>query len=182
MEIIKVDIEGPLILKPAVYKDARGYFYESYNAKTLANMGFTEVFVQDNESLSSKGVVRGLHFQLPPFSQGKLVKVVMGSVYDVAVDLRKNSPTYGQWSAIELSAENKLMFWIPAGFAHGFQSLEENTIFSYKCTNYYDKNSEASLLFNDPDIGINWPIANTILAEKDLQAGLLNNFDSPFQL
>jgi len=180
MEIIKTDIEGALILKPSVFSDARGYFYESYNHQKLAHQGFDARFVQDNESLSSKGVLRGLHFQLPPFAQGKLVRVVQGSVYDVAVDLRKNSPTYGKWTAIELSGTNKLIFWIPPGFAHGFQSLEDGTIFSYKCTNFYDKASEASLLWNDADLDIPWPIAEALLAEKDMQAGLFRDFVSPF--
>jgi dTDP-4-dehydrorhamnose 3,5-epimerase len=180
MEIQTTDIEGLLIIKPRVFADARGYFYESYNSKTLSALGFEEEFVQDNESLSARGVLRGLHFQLPPYAQGKLVRVVKGSVYDVAVDLRKDSPTYGQWKGIELSAENKLMFWIPVGFAHGFQSLEDDTVFSYKCTNFYDKDSEASLIYNDPDIAIPWPVAGPILAEKDLQAGFLRDFDSPF--
>ena len=180
MEIQQTNIAGLLIIKPRVFTDARGYFYESYNAKTLSALGFDEDFVQDNESLSAKGVLRGLHFQLPPFAQGKLVRVVQGSVYDVAVDLRKDSPTFAKWFGIELNTENKLMFWIPVGFAHGFQSLEDDTIFSYKCTNYYDKDSEASLIYNDPDIAIPWPVANPILAEKDLQAGLLKDFVSPF--
>lgn len=180
MEIIKTDIEGALILKPAVFEDARGYFYESYNQHKLAAKGFNHAFVQDNESLSTRGVIRGLHFQLPPFAQGKLVRVVQGSVFDVAVDLRKNSPTYGKWTAVELSSSNKLIFWIPEGFAHGFQSLEDGTIFSYKCTNFYDKASESSLLWNDPDLDIPWPIGCAILAEKDLQAGAFRDFRSPF--
>jgi len=180
MEIINTDIEGVLIFKPSVYEDARGYFYESYNQQKLAGQGFYNSFVQDNESLSKRGVLRGLHFQLPPFAQGKLVRVVKGSVFDVAVDLRKDSPTYGKWTGLELTGSNKLMFWVPEGFAHGFQSMEDETIFSYKCTNFYDKASESSILWNDPDLGITWPIRDAILAEKDLQADSFRNFKSPF--
>lgn len=180
MELIKTSIDGLLIIKPDVFKDDRGYFYESYNKERFAKVGLNIDFVQDNESKSCKGVLRGLHFQKPPFAQGKLVRVIKGSVMDVAVDLRKDSPTYGKWESVVLTEENKLQFWIPEGFAHGFVALEDNTIFNYKCTNVYNKESEGSILWNDPDININWNIDNPILSEKDKISPLFKNFESPF--
>lgn len=180
MEIIKTSIEGLLIIKPDVFKDERGYFFESYNKERLAKEGLEMNFVQDNESKSSKGVLRGLHFQKPPFAQGKLVRVVKGSVMDVAVDLRKDSPTYGKWESIVLTEENKLQFWIPEGFAHGFVTLENDTIFAYKCTNVYNKESEGSLLWNDPDINIDWNIESPMLSEKDKISPLFKDFKTPF--
>ena len=180
MEIIKTSIEGLLIIKPDVFKDERGYFFESYNKERFAKEGLTMDFVQDNESKSSKGVLRGLHFQKPPYAQGKLVRVVKGSVMDVAVDLRKGSPTYGKWESVVLSEDNKLQFWIPEGFAHGFVTLEDETVFNYKCTNIYNKESEGSLLWNDPDINIDWNIENPILSEKDKVSPLFKNFETPF--
>ncbi len=180
MEIIKTSIEGLLIIKPDVFKDERGYFFESYNKERFAKEGLTMNFVQDNESKSSKGVLRGLHFQKPPYAQGKLVRVVKGSVMDVAVDLRKDSPTYGKWESVVLSEDNKLQFWIPEGFAHGFVTLEDETVFNYKCTNIYNKESEGSLLWNDPDINIDWNIENPILSEKDKVSPLFKNFETPF--
>ena len=180
MEIIKTSIEGLLIIKPDVFKDERGYFFESYNKERFAKEGLTMDFVQDNESKSSKGVLRGLHFQKPPYAQGKLVRVVKGSVMDVAVDLRKGSPTYGKWESVVLSEDNKLQFWIPEGFAHGFVTLEDDTVFNYKCTNIYNKESEGSLLWNDPDINIDWNIENPILSEKDKVSPLFKNFETPF--
>jgi dTDP-4-dehydrorhamnose 3,5-epimerase len=171
MEIIKTKIEGLLIVKPQVFEDERGYFFESYNKERFKNAGLDLSFVQDNESKSQKNVLRGLHFQRPPYAQGKLVRVVKGAVLDVAVDLRKESPTYGQWEAVELSEENKLMYWIPPGFAHGFLTLRDETVFTYKCTNVYNRESEGSILWNDPEIGIDWQIKDTpILSEKDKQA------------
>lgn len=180
MEIIKTSIEGLLIIKPDVFKDDRGYFYESYNKERFAKAGLTMDFVQDNESKSAKGVLRGLHFQKPPYAQGKLVRVTKGAVMDVAVDLRKDSPTYGKWESVVLTEENKLQFWIPEGFAHGFVTLEDDTIFAYKCTNVYNKESEGSLLWNDPDINIEWNIENPILSEKDKVSPLFKNFETPF--
>lgn len=180
MELIKTSINGLLIIKPDVFKDDRGYFYESYNKERFAKVGLNIDFVQDNESKSSKGVLRGLHFQKPPFAQGKLVRVIKGAVMDVAVDLRKDSPTYGKWESVVLTEENKLQFWIPEGFAHGFVAMEDNTIFNYKCTNVYNKESEGSILWNDPDININWNIDNPILSEKDKISPLFKNFESPF--
>lgn len=180
MEIIKTSIEGLLIIKPDVFKDERGYFFESYNKERFAKEGLMMNFVQDNESKSSKGVLRGLHFQKPPYSQGKLVRVIKGSVMDVAVDLRKDSPTYGKWESVVLTEENKLQFWIPEGFAHGFVTLEDNTIFNYKCTNVYNKESEGSILWNDPDINVEWNIENPILSEKDKLSPLFKDFETPF--
>ena len=180
MELIKTSIDGLLIIKPDVFKDERGYFFESYNKERFAKAGLMMDFVQDNESKSDKGVLRGLHFQKPPYAQGKLVRVIKGSVMDVAVDLRKGSPTYGKWESVVLTEENKLQFWIPEGFAHGFVALEDNTIFNYKCTNVYNKESEGSILWNDPDINISWNIDNPILSEKDKISPLFKNFKSPF--
>ena len=142
--------------------------------------GIDQNFVQDNESMSGKGVLRGLHFQKPPFTQGKLVRVMRGSVLDVAVDIRKNSSTYGQWASVVLSQENKWMYWVPPGFAHGFVTLEDHTIFFYKCTNVYNKESEGSISWNDPDLNIDWKITNPVLAEKDKEAPAFKGFDSPF--
>lgn len=181
MEIIKTSIEGLLIIKPDVFKDERGYFFESYNKERFLKHGLDMTFVQDNESKSGKGVLRGLHFQKPPYAQGKLVRVVKGSVLDVAVDIREGSPTYGKWEATVLSEENKEMFWIPEGFAHGFVTLEENTVFTYKCTNVYNKESEGSLRWNDPDINIDWNIDNPILSEKDKISPLFKEFETPFK-
>ncbi|MBI1837692.1 MAG: dTDP-4-dehydrorhamnose 3,5-epimerase [Flavobacteriia bacterium] len=168
MEIIKCDIEGLLIIKPRVFVDNRGSFFESFNVLKFQEItGLNLNFCQDNESISHINVLRGLHFQNPPFSQGKLVRVVQGKAMDVAVDIRKSSPTYGKYQMIELSSENKLMFWIPPGFAHGFLSLEENTIFNYKCTNYYNPNSERCIKWNDENLNINWPLATPFVSEKD---------------
>ena len=153
---------------------------QSYNKKLFSENGIYAEFVQDNQSMSQKGVVRGLHFQAPPYAQGKLVRVLQGSVMDVAVDLRKNSSTYGQHIKVILSAENKKMFYIPEGFAHGFVTLEDNTVFSYKCTNYYHPQSEGGVLWNDPDLAINWEVENPILSEKDKKLPLLSQLSSPF--
>ncbi|MFP5470200.1 MAG: dTDP-4-dehydrorhamnose 3,5-epimerase [Bacteroidia bacterium] len=181
MEAISTPIEGLYIIKPRVFTDDRGAFFESFNLKTFQKITGTNVsFVQDNISTSNKNVVRGLHFQAPPFAQGKLVSVVKGKALDVAVDIRKKSPTYGQHYSIELSSENKLMFWIPEGFAHGFSALEDDTIFSYKCTNYYHKESEVSILYNDPKLNINWGVSQEILSEKDKLAQPFSTFVSPF--
>ena len=141
MKISHTDIEGLLVLEPQIFNDSRGYFFESYSKSTFQELGITEDFVQDNESCSQKGTIRGLHFQAPPFAQGKLVRVIQGAVLDVAVDIRIGSPTYGKHFSVLLSSENKKQFWIPAGFAHGFQTLENNTIFAYKCTQVYNKAS-----------------------------------------
>ena len=180
MEILETNLKGVLLIKPRVFEDARGYFFESYNREVFLKAGLDLDFVQDNQSLSQKGVLRGLHFQNPPFAQGKLVRVINGSVFDVAVDIRKGSPTYGQWFGQELTAKNKWMMYIPPGFAHGFATLEDNTVFVYKCTNVYHKASEDCILWNDPDLNINWQISDPVLSEKDLQGKLLKDFQSKF--
>jgi dTDP-4-dehydrorhamnose 3,5-epimerase len=173
-------IEGLLVIKPNLFEDARGYFFESYNQEKFRQLGIDVTFLQDNESKSGKNVLRGLHFQVPPYQQGKLVRVIKGAVLDVAVDLRKSSPTYGEWASIELSEKNKWMYWIPAGFAHGFLTLEENTVFFYKCTQVYHKESEAGIIWNDHSLNIKWGIENPMVSEKDKTAGKFSDFVSPF--
>ena len=180
MEIQTFDIEGPLLITPRVFPDDRGYFYESYNEQLFYKNGITVKFVQDNQSCSRKGVLRGLHFQAPPFDQGKLVRVVKGAVIDVAVDIRKDSPTFGKHVRVELSDVHQKMLWIPSGFAHGFLSLIEDTIFLYKCTNLYDKASEGGLIWNDPDIDIDWGISDPLVSEKDLELPKLHQLKTPF--
>ena len=180
MEIIKTKIEDLVVIKPDVFRDDRGYFFETYNFDKFREVLGGAVFVQDNESKSMKNVLRGLHFQLPPYTQGKLVRVIKGAVLDVAVDLRKNSPTYGQFEMVEINEENKLMYWVPPGFAHGFLTLEDDTIFSYKCTNVYNKASEGSIVWNDPDIGIDWPVKNPVLSAKDRIGPAFKDFVSPW--
>jgi dTDP-4-dehydrorhamnose 3,5-epimerase len=180
MLVIPCDIPGLFIIEPKVFQDDRGYFFESYNKKVLSEKGIHENFVQDNQSLSQKGVLRGLHFQAPPFGQGKLVSVIKGAVLDIAVDIRKNSASYGKHVAIELNERNKKMFYIPEGFAHGFLTLENDTIFSYKCTNFYDKESEGSILWNDPDLGIDWNVTDPLLSPKDISGTRLKDFKTPF--
>ena len=180
MEVIETKIKGLLIINPKVFGDARGYFFESYNQPVFKSHGIDIEFIQDNQSLSNAGVLRGLHFQAPPYDQGKLVRVIKGSVLDVAVDIRKDSPTYGQHYAIELNEENKTMFYIPAGFAHGFLTLKDQTIFSYKCTNIYHKDSEGCVLWNDKDLNIKWDIENPLLSDKDIQGTPFKDFISPF--
>jgi len=187
MEIIKTGIEGLLIIKPKVFEDARGYFFESYNKNVFVKHGIDVDFKQDNQSKSKKGVLRGLHLQNPPHAQGKLVIVVKGAVLDVGVDIRKGSPTYGKWESCMLTEQNKTMFWIPAGFAHGFITLEDDTIFSYKCTETYSPESEQVINWDDPDLNINWQlerwdISQAILSERDVKRALsFRDFDSPFK-
>ena len=180
MTIISEEIPGLKLIHPNVFEDDRGYFYESFNENQLLEIGIEENFVQDNQSLSNKGVLRGLHFQNPPMAQGKLVRAVKGAVYDVAVDIRKDSPTYGQFFGVELNETNKLMLWVPAGFAHGFATLEDQTIFSYKCTEYYDPKSESGIMWNDKTLNINWNIENPILSGKDQNNLAFSAFNSPF--
>ena len=180
MEVIQTPIADLLIIKPRVYEDERGFFYESYNRDKYRELGIHQDFCQDNQSKSSYGVVRGLHYQLNPKSQSKLVTVMIGTVWDVAVDLRKNSPTYGLWHGEILSEENGKIFWIPEGFAHGFLSIEENTKFLYKCTNYYNPESEQTILWNDPVLNINWNISDPIVSIKDKKGVIFDNFKSPF--
>jgi dTDP-4-dehydrorhamnose 3,5-epimerase len=180
MQLLPTPIHGLFLIQPKVFEDPRGYFYESYNRSALESQGIHADFVQDNQSLSHRGVLRGLHFQNPPHEQGKLVRVVKGSVLDVAVDIRKSSHTYGKWFSHELTEANKTMMWIPAGFAHGFLTLEDNTIFSYKCTGYYNKPSEDCIMWNDPDIGIDWGITEPLLSEKDRQGKAFRQLNSLF--
>lgn len=180
MQVIPTPLKDLLIIIPTVFEDERGYFYESYNKSVFASHGISDEFVQDNQSLSQKGVLRGLHFQNPPFAQGKLVRVIKGSVFDVAVDIRKNSATYGRHFDIVLDEKQKNILWIPPGFAHGFLTLENDTIFSYKCTNVYNKASEDCILWNDPDIGIEWNVEDPVLSQKDLAGKRLKDFNSSF--
>jgi len=180
MEIQKTNIEGLLIISPKVFKDDRGSFFESYNRQLFASHGLDMEFVQDNQSTSCKGVIRGLHLQSPPFAQGKLVRVISGSVYDVAVDIRKSSSTFGKYVIVKLDAEENKLFWIPEGFAHGFIALEDNTVFQYKVTNYYNKDSEMSIRWNDPTLNIKWGIEQPLVSEKDEQSPLFEEFVSPF--
>jgi dTDP-4-dehydrorhamnose 3,5-epimerase len=181
MKITKTEIEGLLILEPRVFKDDRGLFFESFNHELFTAAAGPVDFIQDNQSVSEKGVLRGLHFQNSPHAQGKLVRVAKGRVIDVAVDIRKDSATYGEHVAVELSAENNKQFWVPAGFAHGFVSLEDDTIFCYKCTDYYAPECEGSLLWNDTDLSINWGIDNPLVSEKDAVATKFANFTTFFK-
>ena len=181
VKVIDTPINSLVLIEPKVFKDSRGYFFESFNSKLFnekTNINLT--FVQDNQSCSQKNVLRGLHFQNPPFDQGKLVSVIKGSVLDVAVDIRKNSSTYGQHFKAVLSDKNHQMMYLPPGMAHGFLTLEENTIFTYKCTNYYNKKSESCLLWNDADLNIDWSTKKAILSEKDEQGENFCSFVSKF--
>lgn len=180
MKVEETYIDGLLIISPTVFGDERGHFFESFRKDTLSKFGVTSDFVQDNQSRSSKGILRGLHFQQEPYAQGKLVRVLQGAVLDVAVDIRKNSKTYGQHIALELNEDNKTMFYIPPGFAHGFLTLKDDTIFVYKCTNYYHKESEGCVLWNSPSLQINWGISNPLLSEKDKIGTDFEQFISPF--
>ena len=182
MKIIRTAIEGLLIIEPRIFNDDRGYFYESYNKIKFIEAGIDVEFVQDNQSFSHKGAVRGLHGQADPFAQGKLVRVIRGKVIDVAVDIRKASPTYGKHVSVELSEDNKLLFWIPGGFLHGFATLEDNTIFTYKVNNFYDKASEIGVIWNDPTLAIDWGMPNSeaLLSPKDEILPTFNSFNSPF--
>ncbi|HAA01453.1 MAG TPA: dTDP-4-dehydrorhamnose 3,5-epimerase [Flavobacteriales bacterium] len=181
MKIVSEPLPGLFLLEPSVFGDERGYFFESWNHGKFCELIQKEVhFVQDNQSLSGKGVVRGLHLQAPPFAQGKLVRVVRGTVLDIALDIRKNSPTYGKHFSAELSEKNHRMMWIPEGFAHGFSVLEDQTIFLYKCTNFYNKASEHCIRYNDSALNINWKTEQAIVSEKDKEGLLLSDFESPF--
>ena len=176
MEVIKTTIEGVVIIKPRIFGDERGYFFESYNERDFTEKVGKVDFVQDNESKSRYGVVRGLHFQKPPFAQSKLVRVIVGKVLDVAVDIRKGSPTFGKHVAVELTAENHLQFFMPKGIAHGFAVLSEEAVFQYKCDNFYAPQSEGAIAWNDPALAIDWqiPADKVILSEKDKQHPLLS--------
>lgn len=181
MQIETVAISGLFILTPDVYTDERGWFMESFQAKRYQEILGSDVqFVQDNLSCSKKGVLRGLHYQVPPFAQGKLVSVMRGRVLDVAVDIRFGSPTFGGHAAVELSAENQKQFWIPAGFAHGFVALEDDTLFAYKCTNVYSREHDRGVLWNDPSLGIEWRVIDPIVSEKDRNHPLLKGIREEF--
>jgi len=181
-KFIKTAIKDVFIIEPKVFGDARGYFQETYRYEAFREAGLDMVFVQDNESKSKRGVLRGLHFQLK-YPQGKLVRVTRGEVFDAAVDLRKNSDTYGKWTGVTLSEENKKMFYVPEGFAHGFLVLSEEAVFTYKCTNYYMPEYDSGIAWNDPGIRIDWPVHNIdelILSDKDRGLQTFENFTSPF--
>lgn len=183
MEVIKTGIEGVLVIEPKVFGDARGYFFESFNSKEFKEtIGIEVNFVQDNESKSRYGVLRGMHFQLPPYTQSKLVRVVKGKVLDVVVDIRKGSPTYGKYEMCELTEDNHRQFFVPKGMAHGFAVLSEEAIFQYKCDDFYHPEAEGAIAWNDPDLNIQWPIstADVVLSEKDKHHPFLRDFESPF--
>lgn len=185
IEVIKTDIEGVLIIEPKVFGDARGYFLESFNAKEFAEKtGLNINFVQDNESMSSYGVMRGLHFQRPPYTQSKLVRCVKGAVLDVAVDIRKGSPAYGKHVAVELTEDNHRQFFVPRGFAHGFAVLSETAVFQYKCDNFYAPQADGGISILDDSLGIDWriPTDKALLSDKDTKHALLKDFDSPFDI
>lgn len=189
MEVIKTPIEGALIFEPRVFKDARGYFFESFSqcdfdSLVVPIIGHRVQFVQDNESMSTYGVMRGLHFQRPPYTQSKLLRCVKGAVLDVVVDIRKGSPTYGQHVAVELTEDNKRQFFISKGFAHGFAVLSETAVFQYKCDEFYHPESDGGISIIDTSLGIDWriPVEKAILSEKDTKHPLLKDFDSPFEI
>ena len=179
MEVIKTNIEGVVIIEPRIFRDERGYFFESFSQREFQEKVCNTVFVQDNESKSRYGVLRGLHFQKPPYAQSKLVRVIKGAVLDVAVDIRKGSPTFGQHVAVELTEDNHRQFFIPRGFAHGFSVLTDEVIFQYKCDNFYAPQSEGALAWDDPDLGIDWrlPAEKVILSEKDRHHSRLKDAD-----
>lgn len=177
MNVIKTAIPDVLIFEPKVFGDERGFFFESFNHKLFEEaVGYPVTFVQDNHSKSSKGVLRGLHYQLPPYAQGKLVRCVAGEVFDVAVDIRKSSLTFGQWVGVHLSGENKRQLWIPEGFAHGFVTLSDTAEFLYKTTDYYHRESEGAIAWNDHELNIQWPVEHVLLSEKDQNAQLFLQF------
>lgn len=182
MKVIQTEIDGVVIIEPRVFADSRGYFFESFSQKQFCEQVCNTEFVQDNESKSTYGVLRGLHFQLPPFAQSKLVRVISGKVLDVAVDIRRNSPTFGQHVAVELSEDNHRQLFIPRGFAHGFVVLSPEVIFQYKCDNYYAPRSEGSIIWNDPDLAIDWkvPAESIVLSEKDMKHSRLKDTDILF--
>ena len=184
MEVIKTDIDGVVIIEPRIFKDARGYFFESYSKREFDEKVSPVDFVQYNESMSTKGVMRGLHFQRPPFTQSKLVRCVKGRVLDVAVDIRKGSPTYGKHVAVELSEDNHRQFFVPRGFAHGFAVLSDVAVFQYKCDNYYHPEADGGISIADTTLGIDWQLgqATALLSEKDLKHPLLSEFDTPFDI
>jgi len=180
MEIIQTNIKELIIIKPDLFVDKRGYLYESFNNLNYFKIGLTKNFVLEFFSKSKKNTVRGLHYQIGEFAQDKLITVIQGKILDVAVDIRFGSPNFGKYFSVELSDQNHFQFWIPAGFAHGFEALEDNTILQYKCTNYYSKENERGIIYNDSDIGINWRIKTPIISDKDLKNPLLKNIEKEF--
>lgn len=184
MEVTKTAIDGVVIIKPRIFTDTRGYFFESYSKREFDEKVRPVDFVQDNESMSSRGVMRGLHFQRPPYAQAKLVRCVVGQVLDVAVDIRKGSPTYGKHVSCLLTADNHCQFFIPRGFAHGFTVLSENAVFQYKCDNYYHPEADGGISILDDSLGIDWGIVfeDAILSDKDMRHPLLKDFESPFEI
>ncbi len=180
MKVSKTNIEGLLLIEPDLFSDDRGYFFESYRKEKYAEIGLDINFVQDNISQSKKGTLRGLHYQVGDKAQGKLCQVISGKVLDVAVDIRFGSPTFGKHYAHVLNSEKKMQIWIPAGLAHGFSVLSDEAIFSYKCTNYYSKDHERSILYNDPDLNIDWQVKNPVVSAKDLKAKKFNEIDKDF--
>jgi len=181
MKFEKVNIDGILIVEPDVFNDSRGFFYESFNIEKYGIITKTNTFVQDNVSKSQYGTIRGLHYQVGEFAQGKLVSVLVGKIFDVAVDIRFGSPTFGEYFGIELSEENKKQIWIPPGFAHGFSVLSEEALFAYKCTAMYSKDSERSIIHNDLDLNINWKVGSKIVSEKDLDANKFSAIERDFE-
>jgi dTDP-4-dehydrorhamnose 3,5-epimerase len=182
MEVIKTEIEGVVIIEPRIFKDDRGYFYESFSQREFEEKVCRTTFVQDNQSKSSYGVVRGLHFQKPPYSQSKLVRCIKGAVLDVAVDIRKGSPTFGKYVAVELTEDNHRQFFVPRGFAHGFAVLSDEAVFQYKCDNFYNKESEGAVAWNDPELAIDWriPVEKVLLSEKDKLSKNISDADYLF--
>lgn len=180
MQIEKTFIDGLLIIEPSIFEDSRGYFFESFNKEKYKQIGLDADFVQDNISKSNKGTIRGLHYQVGRFAQGKICSVLKGSVIDIAVDIRFGSPTFGKYFSIELSDRNKKQLWIPIGFAHGFIVKSDDTIFTYKCTSTYNKGSERSIIYNDSDININWQVDNPIVSDKDLEGIHFKNIEKDF--
>jgi len=182
MEVIKTPIEGLLIIEPRIFKDARGYFFESFSQREFDEKVRPITFVQDNESMSTRGVIRGLHFQRPPYTQSKLVRCVRGAVLDIAVDIRKGSPTYGQHVAVELTEDNHRQFFISKGFAHGFAVLSDEAVFQYKCDEFYHPEADGGIQLRDPALGIDWriPFDEAILSDKDTKHPLFKDFESPF--
>jgi dTDP-4-dehydrorhamnose 3,5-epimerase len=180
LTVTKTNFRHLLIIEPRIFHDERGYFFESWNQQEFAREGIPDIFIQDNQSGSAKNVIRGLHFQVPPHEQGKLVRTLAGSVLDIVVDLRKDEPTYGQYFTLVMKASDHNMLFIPPGFAHGFLTLEDHTIFAYKCTKSYHAASERSIRWDDPDLAIDWGVDAPILSEKDRKAGYFKDFKSPF--
>lgn len=181
MDIIKTGLEGLLLIQPKVFSDSRGYFFESYRKDILSRYGVKSEFVQDNISKSKKNTVRGLHYQVGKYAQGKLCQIISGKILDVALDIRFNSPTFGKYFSQELSGDNHKMIWIPPGFAHGFSVLSDEAVFLYKCTAYYNRENERAILNSDPDLNIDWKIKDPVVSEKDLNAKLFKNIDRDFE-